>query len=652
MINRAEKHLNYRADIDGLRAVAVLSVVIFHAFPAVMPGGFVGVDVFFVISGFLISTIIFKEIDKGSFTFYDFYARRIRRIFPALIVVSFFCYVAGWFLLFPDEFSQLGKHLFGGSAFISNFILINESGYFDNSAESKPLLHFWSLAIEEQFYFIWPLLLVLFAKNKKDFLRVVVAGFIISFAVCVYKTRLDPSTAFYLPYTRFWELLAGGGMAWSALYLSNTLNTRFGSKVNEILSFSGVLLLIFSFVFISSKSNFPGFLATLPVLAAVFIISSGPDALINKFVLSNKIFVWIGKVSFPLYLWHWPILSFLRIVSGGTPSAWEICIAVAVSMFLAWLTFEFVEKRVRFRKGRVTIISLCSCMVIVGCLGALSYKSGGFPSRVSIEAYMANRSQLIREPSIDDECIKKMGGDKPLFDYCRYSSANTSKNVIVFGDSHAHAAFPGIAKIMSEKGYNTILLANSSCPPFVGTFTGETAAQQEFCTKRITELLEKVKKIKNIEGVFVFTRGAKYLTGRDFGNEGQADHSVMINAEDFKIGAQKTINKLMGVSKKIFFVSENPELRFTASSCLPRPLGGAAHNCTVDRSSVDIRQHEHMKILTSLNNITVIDSRNVFCSALYCSPFSDKGTLLYADDNHISQAGSEYQARMLSDYLN
>ncbi|CNI92058.1 acyltransferase family protein [Yersinia intermedia] len=645
--------MSYRADIDGLRAIAVLSVVIFHAFPSLIPGGFIGVDVFFVISGFLISTIIFKGVEAGTFKFSDFYSRRISRIFPSLILVSIVCYVVGWFLLFPDELAQLGKHLFGGSTFISNFILLNESGYFDNSAETKPLLHLWSLGIEEQFYFIWPIFLCFMNKGKKSFLWKVAIGFLASFILCIYRTKVNPSVAFYLPYTRFWELLAGGALAWFNLYSGNIISEKLKSKLSPVLPSLGFLLLVLSFFIIDSKTAFPGAWALLPVISCILIIGDNKDSYINKKILSNKILVWLGVISFPLYLWHWPILSFLRIVNGGMPSGLTRFIAVILSILLAWLTFKVVESKIRFRRDAKTIMSLSFSLALIGFIGGCSYLAGGIPSRSSIEEYSDNRNQLLREPSVDQACIRLVGGVKPLFDYCRYSNSNSSRNVIVMGDSHAHAAFPGISEYLKTKGYNAILFANSNCPPLIGTYTGETEAQREFCTKRIRQLLNEASKVKNVEKIFFFTRGANYLAGSEFSAEEKVNPSFMIDKKAFREGAQKTINRLKSVSTSIYFVSENPELRIRSSSCLSRPLNQVKVDCNVDRNSVYRRQNDYMQILMSLKGITVIDSRNAFCGASSCSPFSDAGVLLYADDNHLSKAGSEYQvSNLLNDYLN
>jgi peptidoglycan/LPS O-acetylase OafA/YrhL len=281
--------LKYRADIDGLRAIAVLSVVCYHAFPGIFKGGFIGVDIFFVISGYLISSIIFKNLYNKTFSFREFYIRRIIRIFPALLLVLFFSIVVGWLTLLPGEYKQLGKHILGGAGFYSNFILWGESGYFDNIAETKPLLHLWSLGVEEQFYIIWPLLLILIFKFKfnKFFLIVVVAT--ISFCINVYFLPKDPSGVFYLPFTRFWELLIGSLLAYILFYNKDSI---FLEKLNQkffanIISLIGLMLISYGLYSISKVSPFPGYLAIYPTLGAMLIILTGHFSWIGKILLSS-----------------------------------------------------------------------------------------------------------------------------------------------------------------------------------------------------------------------------------------------------------------------------------------------------------------------------------------------------------------------------
>ena len=332
------KPQNYRPDVDGLRAIAVLSVVLYHAFPKVFCGGFIGVDIFFVISGFLISGILCRNLlseeTPGSVRLLNFYERRIRRIFPVLIVVLLSAMTAGFLLLTPAELKALGKHIAGGAGYISNFVLWREAGYFDRAATLKPLLHLWSLGVEEQFYIVWPLLLWLFYKARLNFLWAAGIFAAASFALCMYVVLQNPTAAFYAPWTRVWELSAGGILAW--IVMSCRLREAWVAKVNavlsrvlfrgseidprvwrDVLSFLGVLCLIIGLCTIRQSSLFPSWNALLPVLGAVCIIGAGADAWFNRVVLSNRLAVFIGLISYPLYLWHWPLLSFEHILWLG-----------------------------------------------------------------------------------------------------------------------------------------------------------------------------------------------------------------------------------------------------------------------------------------------------------------------------------------------
>ena len=394
-------HPKYRPDIDGLRAIAILSVIGFHAFPYWVNGGFVGVDVFFVISGFLISTIIFGSQARNSFSFVEFYIRRIKRIFPALILVLVASFAFGWFALLADEYKQLGKHMAGGAGFVSNFLFWNESGYFDNAAETKPLLHLWSLGVEEQFYIIWPLLLWFAWKLRLNLIAITIAVAAISFALNIAYVHGDPIAAFYSPQTRFWELMAGSVLAYLALHrqtLFTIFMNRFGKwfgqavyvqpiKSNENIlrnarSISGAALIAIGVLVITKARNFPGWWAVLPTLGAVLIISAGSQAWLNRVVLSNRVLVWFGLISYPLYLWHWPVLSFAHIVQSEPPSNALRISAVLISVALAWLTYRLVERPFRFgRYGKLKAGILLGLMIVVGYAGYNCYDRDGLGFR-------------------------------------------------------------------------------------------------------------------------------------------------------------------------------------------------------------------------------------------------------------------------------
>lgn len=380
-------HPTYRPDIDGLRAIAILSVLIFHAFPGSMKGGYVGVDVFFVISGYLISSIIFRSLQRGDFSFSEFYAHRVNRIFPALIVVFAASYIFGYFALFPDEYKQLGKHMTAGAGFVENFVLWKEAGYFDAESVSKPMMHLWSLSIEEQYYLIYPLLIWGAWRLGISILKTVILLCLLSFALNVHDVGTDAVKTFFAPQTRFWELLVGALLAYMQLkkrdqlesWLKQSLlpsqhspaspSTAQQWKISSILSFVGLLLIVASIFGINKNKIFPGWWALIPVLGAFLLILSGPTAWVNRNILATRGLVFIGLISYPLYLWHWPILSLARITEIKTPDPIVRVALLLVSILLALATYRFVEKPIRTssrKKSKAAVLSFTMLLVMGG----------------------------------------------------------------------------------------------------------------------------------------------------------------------------------------------------------------------------------------------------------------------------------------------
>jgi hypothetical protein len=500
-------HPKYRADIDGLRAIAVLSVVGFHAFPSLIAGGFFGVDIFFVISGFLISTIILSNLERGTFSFIEFYIRRIRRIFPALLVVLAASFCVGWFVLLPDEYKQLGKHIAGGAGFISNYLFWAESGYFDNASETKPMLHLWSLGIEEQFYIIWPLLLWVLWKKRFNLLTVIFATTLISFALNIDLVIHHAKAAFYSPPTRFWELSMGSVLAYTKLHSQTFLSglwhrivtigkqvihvqTPAGSgKLNSnFQSFLGILLLSISVLLLSREHSIPGWWALFPTLGTVLIISAGAQAWPNRIILSNRILVWFGWISFPLYLWHWPLLSFARIVKLESLSTEIKIAAIFMSVVLAWLTYRLIEKPIRFggyRNAKTSI--LLALMIVTGLVGYNTYSRDGLGFRLNKDqedysAYFENSrpeekyfTQTNRGKYYRDECNfydveKSRIGQatqvprNKIDSSCYERSAKYSDAVFIWGDSHAQQLYIGL-KHNLPPNWQILQVASSGCAP-------------------------------------------------------------------------------------------------------------------------------------------------------------------------------------------
>lgn len=451
---------NYRPDIDGLRAVAVLSVLLFHAFPQALPGGFVGVDIFFVISGYLISSILVKETQQNRFSVLQFYVRRARRIFPALLVVLLSTLVLGWLCLFPGEWRALGKHVAAGAAFISNLALWQESGYFDSSSDLKPLLHLWSLAVEEQFYLLWPLAIFLVGSRSLKGLAWLTTGlFILSLSASAVLTPRNATLAFYIPFTRFWELLIGGGLAiWQAN--PSTLLMHIQTKFSALMSLLGMAGLVLSTTFFHPSMAFPGYAAALPVISSAMLIASGPKAMANRWILSNRIAITIGLISYPLYLWHWPLLVMSRLWTEGQ----DVQPVVSGSMLvlawvLAWLTYRFIETPLR-DSGRNALANrdarhLWIGLLILGAIGVAAWKH-----LIPAHSEQSRLVQKIDQAEADWEPI----GDQTW-------KGGKAGTVLFVGDSHMEHYAPRIAEIMhtqASRAHTVQLMALSGCAPVPG----------------------------------------------------------------------------------------------------------------------------------------------------------------------------------------
>jgi peptidoglycan/LPS O-acetylase OafA/YrhL len=494
-------HPKYRADIDGLRAIAILAVVVYHAFPMWVKGGFIGVDIFFVISGYLISTIIFQNLQRDSFSFIQFYSRRIKRIFPALILVLVACLTFGWVTLLPDEYKQLGEHIAGGAGFISNFVLWNESGYFDKAAETKPLLHLWSLGIEEQFYILWPLLLWVTWKQRFNWLLVTIVIATISFALNVKGVRSDVVATFYSPQTRFWELLIGSLLAYEALYKPNAFRAatqKLAPVTNDTMlrnmqSLLGLLLIGAGVLLITKERHLPGTWALLPTLGAAFIISAGPEVWLNRKILSNRVLVWFGIISYPLYLWHWPLLSFARITESETPSAAMQSTLILASIALAWLTYRLVEKPIRFGKhNAIKTIGLILLMLAVGCAGYGTYRWNGlgfrFPPLIQkLTSYQYNYGAGYRVGT----CLLNPEQDYTAFSKCATPISKDKKTLLLWGDSHAADLYSGYQKYFGKE-FNIVQRTASACPPILHM----EIADRKFCKQTNDYIFEYAQKNK------------------------------------------------------------------------------------------------------------------------------------------------------------
>lgn len=615
-----------------MRAIAVLIVVLFHAFPRLIPGGFVGVDIFFVISGYLISTILIGEFASKSFSYANFYARRARRIFPALILVLAASLAFGWVALFPDELKLLGKHVVGGSAFLSNIFLWFEVGYFDTAAETKPLLHLWSLGIEEQFYIVWPILLALAFRFRASVLWLTLGLLVVSFAVNIGGIAHYPSATFYSIASRAWELLIGALLAYMTLHRAPLLTAIADSAARRnTLSVAGLALIVAACYLVKNGKGFPGWWALLPTLGAASLIAAGPQAWVNRFVLSNKALVGVGLISYPLYLWHWPLLSFAQVVESGVPAP-EIRIGAVVAAFvLAWLTWGLVEQPVRQqrRHGARVAIVLALLVAAVGAFGGWVYMKEGLPQRASIvDNANFQKSLIIVEDRENAAACKKEYGFETIYQYCLKAQSGVAPTVALIGDSHGYHVSAGLLKYYSARGENLVYFGTAI--PLLGVAAGPLDHYQA-ATPQMLQLALASPSIKKV----IFSTILQHTRATDEGKR--------------LIGQfRATLKAFQDAGKQVMFMYDVPILDFDPRACIRR--AGVASSTTNLDCSMDVetyrkavREHDEIvaSVLKEFPNVTTFAPAKYLCDDEHCKGLIDR-QLMYRDTNHLSYEGDLY----------
>ena len=644
--NPALTHPAYRRDIDGLRALAVVAVVLYHAFPARLPGGFAGVDIFFVISGFLIGSILIAGIQQGSFQFGEFYARRVRRIFPALILVMGSCLVFGWFALFPDEYRLLGKHVMAGAGFLSNFFLWQEVGYFDTAAETKPLLHLWSLGIEEQFYIFWPVLMVLAWRGGVSLLKLALGLLALSLLVNVAGVHRFPSATFYSPASRVWEMLFGTVLA----YLSvNRIGLFVGMRrhgvdgesrfdlagARNVASAVGLAMLLGTIALLRADRHFPGWWALLPTLGATLLIAAGPQAWCNRVLLSNRLMVWFGLISYPLYLWHWPLLSFARIVESGQPSAAIRGGAVVVAVVLAWLTYRLLEKPLRRGGGsRRATVALVVAMLLLAAAAGWVYRHDGLPRRAAVvDSAMQQKDLIIVEDVANAKACKERYGFASLYEYCLLDDVRKDPTVVLIGDSHAYHIVAGLTRYYRGQGDNLWYLGTRV--PFVGLPDGDDPYQK--ATPMMLRLALTTPGIKTV----IISTAVKLQIEND---EGRAQVAAL----------RETLRLLLAAGREVILVYDLPRLDFEPRSCIRRAGIASSQtraDCSMPRAVFDQNVARHnaalQTVLKAFPQVRTFDTAAPLCDAARCHAMLGN-MMMYRDTHHLSYRGDLYMGELFA----
>ena len=673
-----------------MRAIAVISVVLFHAFPdSVFKSGFVGVDVFFVISGFLISTIIFKGMNERMggngegkpFSFIDFYSRRVRRIFPSLIFCLLTFLVLGWFVLLPDEYSLFGKHTLGASAYVSNLILWGEAGdYFQTASQTKPLLHLWSLGIEEQFYLIWPLVLFIAYKLNFNIFTLALVGALASFGFELHSVKGNPTAAFYSPFLRFWELMAGSILAWLKLYKGemfrgiaertgpylSALLLRDSSKTDcvrlcgNIFSVLG-LALILTAVFALDSKDFPGYKALLPVMGAVLMIAAGKDSFLNRYLLSNRVMVWFGLISYPLYIWHWPFLSFAWIVGGEMPELKVRIGCVVLAIVMSAVTYYFVEPGLRWgRYGGYKAAGLLSVMVVIGVAGYSVERHDGYTARMNDPDQPMIDAVNKRMDEDNLRCLKEIPDWNRLtmddgygIVKCHLQLPAGKNTIAIIGDSHAGHLYSGLSEV-AVNNEGVAAFPTNCAIPLIGLSTSPNSAHL------ISEGFEYIFNHENIKTVLIaHAPKCSWHNVVDTLNPDKSDYYSIIHD-----GFVRTYSALKKAGKEVYVVLDNPIYYKGWQKCkadaIRRPMNVPVFLSSKNSKSCSVKQSERedkkflddwnkiaFKTADGYKNVHFVDLGQAFCSHGICSTLDAKGKMLYRDESHFNINGSIYAAQFI-----
>ncbi|MBU6338631.1 MAG: acyltransferase [Rickettsiales bacterium] len=633
--------VKYRSDIDGLRAIAILSVLIFHLNPELLIGGFVGVDVFFVISGFLITKILLREIEAKKFSFSSFYLRRVRRIFPALFAMLFASFLAAILFLGLDDLIWFCKVLKYAALQLSNILFEKKVEYFDTQFDVLPLLHTWSLAVEEQYYLIFPLLLfVLFKfRNNTNFVFIAVLSLsIVSLVLSQFLLINSPKLSFFSLISRFWELGLGGLLAFDKIKLPK-------NSTNRILGICGLLLIAISLVF-TNKNNFPGVYALPACFGTLLVIFSGQDKnTLTLKILSNRILVFFGLISYSLYLWHYPIIEFYKDISGSANIATMPAILIALaSTVISYFSYKYIETPFRKTKliSQEKTFNICGKKIYKPFVIALSFVIFFIITSSAVKSWQKHEGKKIfketakgKENVFDDACIIEEVDLSPDFvTKCVKGEKKKDFEVLLFGDSHAWRYSSGVLEWAMKKNYSIAAMASTKCASFIDDGT------KAYCD----DLL------KMVNNIVLANKNLKYVILAN-----KWDDDVMYGNE-FKEKLSRNIEFFNRAGAKVIILGSVPIFKFDPVKCISRNNALIRKNfdffekkdCEKFDRAESAPNDEFLKNLFSelvkKYQVKYFDPKNYLCDKEFCYAVRD-GEVLYTDFNHIDFEGSYYLAR-------
>lgn len=647
----------YRADIDGLRAVAVLPVILFHAGYSWIPGGFVGVDVFFVISGFLISSILFREMEQQQFTFLRFYTRRALRIIPALFIMLVITQLAAYFFLLPDEYIHLSTATLASISFVPNiYFWTSTIPYFGVDLATHPLLHTWSLGIEEQFYILFPALLLILHKygTRKIMLHTLLAIFTISLILTSLFSSDFTQFTFYMLPTRAWELLAGVllGIGFVPAIHNKTI-ANLGAVI-------GLSLIIGTMLLLDEHSIFSNLNIVYPVLGTVLIIHCNTSVItVVSWLLKRQLLVFIGLISYSLYLWHWPVTVYTHMITDTNISRLFI---VALSFLLAIISFQFVETRFRKKpintNARSAAYKLGTLGVITIGIAVVVISQHGLPDRIPQSAFQVATTSNFENEDKQCRAFSENTLSKEMGKLCLLGKSNTEPQFILWGDSHAQALSHAFHLAALKTGTSGYLISNSGCRPLTGVYR----KHKKKCLKFNKATLEFIKTITSIEEVFLagYWRVPLTTTGYDNQNFYIMDDvtqtsSAVENRLVFRRGLLRTIKQLK--DHRITIIEDIPEIgsqfgKSIANHFIRQAWFGISSKHPIEFKRIkDKYEQEFNSAIASLpENSEILKIKPWLCHEMSCPLISD-GKLIYADGDHLSQHGASMLVPAIMPYM-
>ena len=622
--------LKFRADIEGLRALAVLPVVAFHAFPQAVPGGFIGVDIFFVISGFLITQLLLQRLDSDQYSIASFYAARVRRIFPALFVMLALCVPAAVALLSPVDLKAFGRTLAATALFFSNLELYRTTDYFAVTTELNPLVHTWSLAVEEQYYIVFPVVLALFYRRwpRALFPVLAVVG-VASLMLSVWLLNRDAPLAFYSAFSRTFELMTGSLLAATS---GRFLLTR---AVREVMAAAGVATILSACLFMSAKTPFPGLAALPPCVGAALLIAAGQEGLTwTGKLVAIKPLRWFGALSFSLYLWHWPVLVFTRHLVLGEPQHWHVVLAVAVAIVLAYMSLKWVEGPVRRAAlGQRSLLAIAAL-----CISATLAVSWLLAERTQhLQALSDRQTQLYAAASdVSPKRRQCHGGQSVRIAYndrCLFGDTSAQRQTAVWADSHGVELAFALGERGKVQGFAVAQITSSSCPPS----PGYRLHADSTCLAHNDAMLTALVSDPRVDRVVLAARFGVYL----------AD-----DAEAFQLAFTKSVRALVAAGKKVVLIEPLPTYPYPVPAALAA-LNRRGERETQWQQSRAAYLDANDSALSFLNRLAAEPSVTVWrvsesiCASEQCL-VQILGKPLYFDDNHLSMQGARWLADSLA----